>query len=265
MSKKSKRNDPLAHLKQQLEWWEKEGYDVSELRAKWRKELYEKKPRNQPMTYCSQCGKQLNQTAKFCKDCGFEIDSEEVERAQTIETETHPAVNEKSSGVSAAKRFSGKSVLGLGSLIVGLIFGIGTIVSFFLPWINCSHMWYLSGYNIAWRFTCGGNNSSVKYGGPELALVGSIIMVAFALLAIVTYKKQGIQRIFAKIAQLGAFIALVASIWFCATCWYISYGAILAIVFSSIGFLALLIADLGFWRHRRYLRRLAESVNDSQN
>ena len=44
MSKDSKRNNPLDHLKQQLERWEKEGYDVFKLRANWHKELYEKKP-----------------------------------------------------------------------------------------------------------------------------------------------------------------------------------------------------------------------------
>lgn len=53
MSKESNRNS-LAHLKQQLELWEKDGYDVSELKTKWHKELYERKPsHNKPIVVSS--------------------------------------------------------------------------------------------------------------------------------------------------------------------------------------------------------------------
>ena len=54
MSKEFKRDKTLDHLKQQLERWEKEGYDVSDFKAKWHKEIYERKPsRNKPIIILS--------------------------------------------------------------------------------------------------------------------------------------------------------------------------------------------------------------------
>ena len=235
------------------------------------------------MPYCPKCGKQINQTAKFCKACGFEIDSEELEKAQTSETKAQPTINETPSSISTTKKSSGISVLGLSSLITGLIFGILTVISFFLPWcvLSCytntdppSNYWsiILSGLN-AVQFgsysACGGGTHDL-YIGAWLVIVSSAIMVVFVLLAIVTYKKQGIQRGFVRIAQLGAICALGSSIWSCCEILLRDpmmlinrYGIVLAIVCCSIGLLALLIADLGIWRYQRSARRLGESSKDS--
>lgn len=208
------------------------------------------------MPYCSKCGKQVNQTAKFCKACGFEIDSGEVKRAQTTETETHPAVNEKPSGISTTKEFSGRSALSTGSLIVSLIFGILTIICFFLPWGPKWSGDYTS-YS-GWEILVSGELS--LYGNTFYAaywmIVSSIIMVVFTSLAIV---KQGIQRIFVKIALLAAFIALGASISSCIFAAHhfhphLQWGVVTAGSCCLIGFLALLIADWQIWRRHRFVR-----------
>lgn len=279
MPKEHNDRKQLNHLRRQLEQWEQDGYDVSELKTRWHEELFERESIDKPIIYCSQCGKQVSITSKFCKACGFEIDSEKIEKAQTLETETHPAANEKPSAISAQKIFSGKSKLGLGSLLVSLIFGFITIVFVFLPWsviydVYDSRWLTFSGWDVrnygSGLFTVG---SYDLYYGVHVVLNSSAIMAAFAFLAIVTHKKQRIQRIFVKIALLAAIIALGASIFSeyivifseyvvvnVNEYWpvYSKYGPIGAIVCCSIGFLTLLIADWKLWRYQRSVRKIVE-------
>src|SRR4030042_1138465 len=164
------------------------------------------------MAYCPKCGNQVKEVENFCRACGFNLTAEEtlVERKKA-ESSKEVIPERVKQSESASKE------AGVGWMATGLICGIITLIGVFLPW-GIVHVWSYESISISgWAaFTKFPDYIGESYPFTPFVLAGSIMMIVFALLAIIVALSSGSKagrETCIWIAVLGGFMAVVASIW----------------------------------------------------
>jgi uncharacterized RDD family membrane protein YckC len=153
--------------------------------------------------FCPKCGKQNDDRATFCQSCGMAIQSQ-------------PAGSVAATGVTVYAGFWTRFLAMVIDLIVvslmgGLLaagsFGIGVVISFFIPWLYEAFMlsseWQATvgkrAMSIVVTGTNGGRISFARATGRHFAkiLSGAIIFIGF-IMAAFTARKQALHDMLAE-------------------------------------------------------------------